>query len=89
MPPLWTARLVYLTWMISRLRVDPLTEPLRGPVGIETDMYLYSRFDVAGRTGIILADGTAAWLNDPQDKLVERIGIEPMTPCLQSRCSTI
>ena len=28
-------------------------------------------------------------LDDQINELVERIGIEPMTPCLQSRCSSI
>ena len=32
-------------------------------------------------------DGKAARLNDQVHGMVERIGFEPMTPCLQSRCS--
>ncbi len=73
-------RLVYLTWIVSCLAVEPQIRA-HCPSRHETDVYLSIR-----------CESHPDWMAKPsgltiKSEMVERIGIEPMTPCLQSRCS--
>ena len=75
--------LVYLTWIVSCVAGRTCRPSPTGEDAHDTDVYLYVRCQ-------FIQDWMAkpsALRSSPLNRLVERIGIEPMTPCLQSRCS--
>lgn len=89
--------LVYLTWTISPRRSDRQPHPHSGTTAISfATLFTMSKARPIGRSN--LPSRKARWSNRGADRseratrqpsrgVVERIGIEPMTPCLQSRCS--
>ena len=91
-------RLVYLTWNEAvRGAGPPRGAPPPAPPsrGDGQTASVFSLHDVSRphRTGerrpAALADAMidGAWLTASRQRLVEPVGIEPTTPCLQSRCS--
>ena len=73
--------LVYLTWIVTCFAVEPQTQA-HCLYQHETDVYLSIRCQFVRLDGETVGDGFTV-----KSKMVERSGIEPLTPCLQSRCS--
>jgi hypothetical protein len=80
----WNIRLVYLTWnktAVGQAIRPPQVTPTLGRTS-GSDVSLSSRLSNAVRIG-----RNNALTRCPVRSVVEPVGIEPTTPCLQSRCS--